>query len=152
MISTILFAALQSHNSGTLLFSFTLSSIISCSFSITLSLSMLTNKLVPCSTVTGLSVLVLKVMQGIPKAVVYSGVIPEETTALGISCITLRTSKERPVTVEQGTNLLVSIDKDKVIEKLHEIIDDKVKLNNRVPELWDGNAAKRIVDIILKDF
>ena len=85
-------------------------------------------------------------------ALTDSGGIPEETTALGIPCITLRTSTERPVTVEQGTNLLVSIDKDKVIEKLHEIIDDKVKLNNRVPELWDGNAAKRIVDIILKDF
>ena len=81
-----------------------------------------------------------------------SGGIQEEATALGIPCITLRTSTERPVTVEQGTNLLVSIDKDKVIEELHKIIDDKVELNNRMPELWDGNAAKRIVDIILKDF
>lgn len=81
-----------------------------------------------------------------------SGGIQEEATALSIPCITLRTSTERPVTVEQGTNLLVSIDKDKVIEKLHEIINDKIQLNNRMPDLWDGNAAKRTVDIILKDF
>jgi UDP-N-acetylglucosamine 2-epimerase (non-hydrolysing) len=80
-----------------------------------------------------------------------SGGIQEETTVLGISCITLRNNTERPTTVEQGTNLLVSTDKDKVIEKLLDIINDKIKLENRIPELWDGKSASRIVKVILEN-
>ena len=78
-----------------------------------------------------------------------SGGIQEETTVLGIPCITLRQNTERPVTVEQGTNLLVSTDKEKVMSKAMEAIENKIKLKNRIPELWDGKAAERIVKILL---
>jgi len=80
-----------------------------------------------------------------------SGGIQEETTVLKIPCITLRENTERPVTVEQGTNLLVSIDKEKVVDKAMEIIDNKMDLNKKIPEFWDGKAAKRIVDILLSN-
>lgn len=80
-----------------------------------------------------------------------SGGIQEETTVLGVPCITLRKNTERPVTVSEGTNLLVSIDCNKVVEKVMEIINNKLKINKKAPELWDGKAAKRIVDTILKN-
>ena len=79
-----------------------------------------------------------------------SGGIQEETTVLGIPCITLRTNTERPVTVEQGTNLLVSTDKEKVVSKVMEVIGSKISLKHKIPELWDGKAAERIVKILLK--
>jgi len=77
------------------------------------------------------------------------GGIQEESTVLGVPCITFRKNTERPVTVEQGTNLLVSTHKDKVIEKSLEVIDDKINIKNRIPELWDGKAAERIVKILV---
>ena len=80
-----------------------------------------------------------------------SGGIQEETTVLGVPCITLRNNTERPVTVEQGTNLLVSTDKKKVIKKCLEVIDDKISIKNKIPELWDGKAAERIINILLKN-
>jgi len=78
-----------------------------------------------------------------------SGGVQEETTVLRVPCITLRKNTERPVTVEQGTNLLVSTDKDKIIEKSMEIIDNKVDIKNTLPELWDGRASERIVKILV---
>ncbi len=79
-----------------------------------------------------------------------SGGIQEETTVLGVPCITLRKNTERPVTVKQGTNLLVSIDKEKVVNKAMKIIDNKMDIKNKIPEKWDGKAAKRIINILLK--
>jgi len=81
-----------------------------------------------------------------------SGGIQEETTVLGIPCITLRKNTERPVTVEQGTNLLVSTDKNEVIKKSLEIINNKLAINNKIPELWDGKASQRIIKILLERF
>jgi len=81
-----------------------------------------------------------------------SGGIQEETTVLGIPCITLRKNTERPVTYEQGTNLLVSIDKEKVVGKAMEIINNKIDIKNRIPELWDGKAAQRIINILIGHF
>ncbi|MCH8003676.1 MAG: UDP-N-acetylglucosamine 2-epimerase (non-hydrolyzing) [Nanoarchaeota archaeon] len=78
-----------------------------------------------------------------------SGGIQEETTVLGVPCITLRNNTERPVTVEQGTNFLVSTDKDKIVQKSMEVIDDKINIKNKIPELWDGKAAERIVKILI---
>jgi len=78
-----------------------------------------------------------------------SGGIQEETTVLGVPCITLRKNTERPVTVEQGTNLIFSINKNKVIEKSLEVINNKVTVEGKIPELWDGKAAERIVDVLL---
>lgn len=80
-----------------------------------------------------------------------SGGIQEETTVLGIPCITLRKNTERPVTVEQGTNLLVSTDKQRVVKKCLEVIDGRVTIKNRIPELWDGKAAERITKVLLKN-
>jgi len=81
-----------------------------------------------------------------------SGGIQEETTVLGVPCITLRKNTERPVTVEQGTNLLVSTDREKVVEKVMEIIDNKINLDKNIPEFWDGKAAERIVKVLLERF
>lgn len=79
-----------------------------------------------------------------------SGGIQEETTVLGVPCITLRENTERPVTAEQGTNLLISTNKYKVIEKSIEIISNKNPIKNRIPELWDGKAAERIVKVLME--
>jgi len=79
-----------------------------------------------------------------------SGGMQEETTVLGIPCITLRNNTERPVTVEQGTNLLVSTEKDKIIEASNKIING-LKVENKIPKLWDGKAAERIVEILIKN-
>jgi len=82
-----------------------------------------------------------------------SGGMQEETTVLGVPCITVRNNTERPVTVEQGTNLLVSTNKDKILKKAFEVIDNKLDIKNKknkMPDFWDGKAAKRIVETIKK--
>ncbi len=73
-----------------------------------------------------------------------SGGIQEETTALGVPCITLRENTERPVTVEQGTNTIVGTDPAAIRAAFDEILTTGGKAG-RVPELWDGHAAERIV-------
>ncbi|MBI2653376.1 UDP-N-acetylglucosamine 2-epimerase (non-hydrolyzing) [Candidatus Woesearchaeota archaeon] len=80
-----------------------------------------------------------------------SGGIQEETTVLGVPCITLRSNTERPVTIKQGSNLLVSTNKEKVIQKAMQITDGKIKINKKIPELWDGKAAERIVKTLLQN-
>ena len=80
-----------------------------------------------------------------------SGGIQEETTVLGIPCITMRNNTERPITVGQGTNVLVSTDKSKIIEASNKLLKGPV-FKAKIPQFWDGKAAKRIVGIILKDF
>jgi len=79
-----------------------------------------------------------------------SGGIQEETTVLGVPCITMRNNTERPVTVEQGTNVLVSTDKNKIIEASNKLING-FNFKPKVPRFWDGKASERIVDIILKN-
>ena len=76
-----------------------------------------------------------------------SGGIQEETTFLGVPCLTLRQVTERPITLEEGTNELVGLDVDKIITKSLETFDGKAK-KGRVPALWDGRAAERIVSIL----
>ena len=72
-----------------------------------------------------------------------SGGIQEETTALGVPCLTLRENTERPITVEQGTNTLVGRNGPAILAALDETIAGHGKAG-RVPELWDGEAAARI--------
>jgi UDP-N-acetylglucosamine 2-epimerase (non-hydrolysing) len=72
-----------------------------------------------------------------------SGGIQEETTALGVPCLTLRENTERPATIEQGTNLLVGRDRAAIERAVHDILGGGGK-RGRVPELWDGHAAERI--------
>jgi UDP-N-acetylglucosamine 2-epimerase (non-hydrolysing) len=76
-----------------------------------------------------------------------SGGIQEETTVLGIPCLTLRNTTERPITLTRGTNTLVWNHTEKIIEEAFEILDGKGKTGN-CPELWDGRAAERIVQIL----
>jgi len=77
-----------------------------------------------------------------------SGGIQEETTYLKIPCITMRFNTERPVTLTEGTNVLVGNDKEKVLENFNKIMDGNFK-EGKIPELWDGNAAERIVRKII---
>jgi len=77
-----------------------------------------------------------------------SGGIQEETTYLGVPCLTLRSNTERPVTVTMGTNVLVGQDRKKLRHELMRIYDGKAKTGS-IPPLWDGHAGERIANIIL---
>ncbi len=78
-----------------------------------------------------------------------SGGIQEETTYLQIPCITMRENTERPVTVDLGTNVLVGSDTQRIIQETKKILEGHNKIG-QIPDLWDGNAARRIVDILEK--
>ena len=73
-----------------------------------------------------------------------SGGIQEETTALGVPCITLRENTERPITVEQGTNVIAGRDRAAILRAVDENLSGRGK-RGRVPEYWDGHAAERLV-------
>ncbi|MEQ1530244.1 MAG: UDP-N-acetylglucosamine 2-epimerase (non-hydrolyzing) [Methylococcales bacterium] len=73
-----------------------------------------------------------------------SGGLQEETTSLGIPCVTLRENTERPITVEQGTNTIVGTDPEEIKACVDDIFASGGK-SGRIPEYWDGNAAQRIV-------
>ena len=77
-----------------------------------------------------------------------SGGIQEETTALGIPCLTLRHNTERPVTVSRGTNRVVGTDADVIYQNWREVADGNWP-PGELPELWDGKAAGRIVRVLL---
>ena len=79
-----------------------------------------------------------------------SGGIQEETTALGVPCLTMRDSTERPITIEEGTNILVGSHADAVRNAARGILDGETK-TGRVPDLWDGRASARIADILERD-
>ena len=79
-----------------------------------------------------------------------SGGIQEETTALGVPCLTLRENTERPITISQGTNQLIGTDPSKIVAAANAILAGKGK-PSRIPPLWDGHSAERIVDILLKN-
>ena len=80
-----------------------------------------------------------------------SGGIQEETTALGIPCITLRENTERPITVTQGSNYLVGLSPEKILNTVNMILLGKGK-KSKVPQLWDGKAAERIIAEIISRF
>jgi UDP-N-acetylglucosamine 2-epimerase (non-hydrolysing) len=77
-----------------------------------------------------------------------SGGIQEETTVLGVPCLTLRNNTERPITIEQGTNHLVGLDPKGIVIAAQKTLSEPPPAG-RVPDLWDGRAAVRIVDILL---
>jgi UDP-N-acetylglucosamine 2-epimerase (non-hydrolysing) len=76
-----------------------------------------------------------------------SGGIQEETTFLGVQCITVRNNTERPVTVTVGTNQLIGTEFEAVEKAAMEVLDGNIKAG-KIPEKWDGKTAERIVDII----
>jgi UDP-N-acetylglucosamine 2-epimerase (non-hydrolysing) len=77
-----------------------------------------------------------------------SGGLQEETTALGIPCFTIRENTERPVTIEEGTNTLVGTTKQGILSAYKDFRNGTTK-KGRVPELWDGKAAERIVGVLV---
>lgn len=79
-----------------------------------------------------------------------SGGLQEETTALGIPCLTLRENTERPITIEMGTNELVGTNSEKIRQKAFETLEKRMDLKDKkIPPLWDGKAAERICDALL---
>jgi UDP-N-acetylglucosamine 2-epimerase (non-hydrolysing) len=79
-----------------------------------------------------------------------SGGIQEETTALGIPCLTLRENTERPITVEIGTNRVVGTDPERIVKEARSCLSNRSKdRTHTVPPLWDGKTADRILDAIL---
>ncbi|PYS72153.1 MAG: UDP-N-acetylglucosamine 2-epimerase (non-hydrolyzing) [Acidobacteria bacterium] len=80
-----------------------------------------------------------------------SGGIQEETTVLGIPCITLRENTERPITVEMGTNTIAGTDTSKIIAAANRALNNPLPESNvRIPEFWDGRAADRILDALIE--
>lgn len=78
-----------------------------------------------------------------------SGGIQEETTILGIPCMTLRENTERPITIYEGTNQLVKLTIENILEAYKELKDRNFEVTGRMPLFWDGHAAERIVEVIL---
>jgi UDP-N-acetylglucosamine 2-epimerase (non-hydrolysing) len=80
-----------------------------------------------------------------------SGGIQEEATILGIPCLTLRPNTERPITLTEGTNRLVASKEEAILASFEEVVNTEQRAT-RIPELWDGNAATRIVGTVLRWF
>lgn len=80
-----------------------------------------------------------------------SGGIQEETTALGVPCITLRNNTERPITVDEGTNTIAGQDSHTILTIFNDIMASGGK-GGRIPQFWDGRASNRIADIIANEF
>jgi len=78
-----------------------------------------------------------------------SGGITEETTVMGVPCMTLRNSTERPETVTVGTNELLGIDPDAIAPAMERLFAGEWK-KGEIPELWDGKTAERIVARLLE--
>jgi UDP-N-acetylglucosamine 2-epimerase (non-hydrolysing) len=77
-----------------------------------------------------------------------SGGMQEETTALGVACLTLRENTERPITVSEGTNTVVGTDPARIEREVDVILSKRGKSGRR-PELWDGRASDRIRDVLV---
>ena len=92
----------------------------------------------------------LRLQQQASLVITDSGGIQEETTVLGVPCLTVRENTERPITVSEGTNTVVGLDPERIREEARRVLSGKGK-HGRLPRLWDGHAAERIVKI-LHDF
>lgn len=79
-----------------------------------------------------------------------SGGLQEETTVLGVPCLTLRENTERPATIDQGTNRLVGLNPGRIVEAALGVLGE-ARRPGRVPDLWDGRTAARIVDVLAGD-
>ncbi len=77
-----------------------------------------------------------------------SGGIQEETTALGIPCLTLRENTERPITVEMGTNVVVGTDTSRIVAEANAALNGSAKKAAKQPPLWDGRTSERILDAL----
>ncbi len=79
-----------------------------------------------------------------------SGGLQEETTALGVPCVTIRDNTERPVTVDEGSNVLAGTDPAAIVREARRILQGEGKQGRR-PHLWDGRAAERIVEVLARE-
>jgi len=92
----------------------------------------------------------LRLMEGAALVITDSGGIQEETTFLQTPCLTFRSSTERPITVELGTNtLLADLNPDTVHHHLLAVLDGRGKKGS-IPPFWDGHAAERIANVLMK--
>ncbi len=80
-----------------------------------------------------------------------SGGIQEETTILGVPCMTLRENTERPVTITEGTNRLVRITSEDILKNYREIMASRDSFKSKVPKFWDGKAASRILTCCMEN-
>lgn len=90
----------------------------------------------------------LNMVQGASVVITDSGGVQEETTYLGVPCITLRDNTERPITVSEGSNYLTGLDPRIIKQTVYTILSGKGK-KSQVPKFWDGKAAERIVSILV---
>jgi UDP-N-acetylglucosamine 2-epimerase (non-hydrolysing) len=88
-------------------------------------------------------------MNGARLAITDSGGVQEETTALGVPCLTVRDNTERPITLSEGTNTLVGCSPNALVSAANEALLSTGK-RGRIPELWDGKAAARIVGHVIR--
>lgn len=91
----------------------------------------------------------LRLYSGSRLVLTDSGGLQEETTALGIPCLTLRENTERPITIELGTNQLVGVDPGTIKKSALEILENPDTAAAKIPPLWDGKTAERICDALL---
>ncbi|MFL6334325.1 MAG: non-hydrolyzing UDP-N-acetylglucosamine 2-epimerase [Pyrinomonadaceae bacterium] len=92
----------------------------------------------------------LRLYSGARLVLTDSGGIQEETTALGIPCLTLRENTERPVTVELGTNRVVGNDPERIVAAAEAALAEGGQSRRPVPPLWDGQTAGRILDALIE--
>jgi UDP-N-acetylglucosamine 2-epimerase (non-hydrolysing) len=90
----------------------------------------------------------LQLMSNAKLVLTDSGGIQEETTVLGVPCITLRENTERPITITEGTNHLTGINRNKIFNAVNSTLNSREN-NFKIPKLWDGHSAKRIIEILV---
>ncbi|HLA94208.1 MAG TPA: UDP-N-acetylglucosamine 2-epimerase (non-hydrolyzing) [Pyrinomonadaceae bacterium] len=91
----------------------------------------------------------LRLYNGAKFVMTDSGGLQEETTALGIPCLTIRENTERPITIEMGTNILVGTDPEKIKQAAYDILQNSgPRSGAKIPPLWDGKAAERICNAL----
>lgn len=88
----------------------------------------------------------MKLQMGALLVLTDSGGLQEETTYFGVPCLTLRENTERPITITEGTNKLIELKTDMIIKETNDIIENNAK-DGKTPKYWDGNTAKRIVEV-----
>jgi UDP-N-acetylglucosamine 2-epimerase (non-hydrolysing) len=93
----------------------------------------------------------LSLLAGARAVITDSGGIQEETTVLGVPCLTLRDTTERPITITHGTNRLIGSHPAAILRELETVLSSPMP-NVAAPPLWDGRAAERIVDILERAF
>ena len=92
----------------------------------------------------------MRLYSGAKMVLTDSGGLQEETTALSIPCLTLRENTERPITISHGTNILVGTNPERIKRVAFEVLNQPPSQDKKIPPLWDGRAAERICDSLLK--